>query len=142
MNLKIQLSEDIDLLHDYEIALIYCVSDMNRIFVENTNLSTLCLGCLGVQYLDKKLKVGEIEHVSKMIEQGYGKCDSLVAWFMTLYTLEGKESRPVIVPTNRPGVDHVQLQVQENNGWKLIDPSLNLKQICKENCYECSRRRP
>lgn len=138
----IKFSEDIDLLHEYEVSLIYCVSDMNRIFVENTPLPSLCLGCLGVQYLDKKINAGEIEHISKMIEQGYGKCDSIVAWFMTLYTLEGKESRPIIVPTNRPGVDHVQLQVREGNIWKTIDPSINLNQLNRQNCRECSRRRP
>lgn len=138
----IKASENLDFLREYEISLIYCVSDMNRIFVETNTLPSLCLGCLGVRYLDKKVNAGEIEHISQMIEQGYGKCDSIVAWFMTLYSLQGKESRPIIIPTNKPDTDHVQLQVQENNGWKVIDPSINLKQICRENCYECSRRRP
>lgn len=135
----IKLQEDNEyILNAYETELIYSVAQMNNIYVDTHELPTLCLGCLGVKYLDHASKSGylEIEHISEMLKKGYGKCDSIVAWFIMMYQREGIDTEPLIVPTNKGGF-HVKMRYRAGNDWIELDPSMNLDKILYEGCNKC-----
>lgn len=137
----IKLSKDqydnIDLVHLYEKQLIQLVAQMNKIYIDNYELSSLCLGCLGVKYKDSKSKTGylEIEHISDMLKKGYGKCDSIAAWYIMIFEMNNIAAEPHIIPTNKGGF-HVQVRFQNGNKWELLDP-LYLNDLIFENCYNC-----
>jgi hypothetical protein len=130
--------ENLDLLKQYEFDLIMSVSKMNKVYVDNFELPSFCLGCLGIKYIDHKSKHGflEIEHISQMLEQGYGKCDSIVAWHIMIFEMNGIKAEPHIIPTNKGGF-HVQMKYQDGNMWKILDPSINLDNLIFENCNDC-----
>lgn len=136
--IKITDTEDIEILHQYEKEMIFSVADMNRTYVENYELPSFCLGCLGIRYLDHQSKTGylEIEHISEMLRKGYGKCDSIVAWYIMIFEMNGIRAEPHIIPTNKGGF-HVQMIYQDGNNWTVLDPSMNLNDLLFENCYDC-----
>lgn len=129
---------NIDILNLYEEQLIYSVANMNRIYIDHHELPSLCLGCLRIRYKDYESETEylEIEHISQMLKQGYGKCDSIVAWYIMIFQMNNIEAAPYIIPTNKGGF-HVQMKYREGNSWKIIDPSINLKNMVYENCNEC-----
>src|SRR5574338_369918 len=145
MSFLIKLSndqlEDIPLIHQYETELIYSVANMNRIFINAFNLDTSCLGCLGIKYIDSKSKSGyiEIEHISEMLEKGYGKCDSIVAWFIAVYTMNGINAEPVIIPISNNEY-HVKLKWMNGNKWEVLDPARDLDKIIFDTCLECKQK--
>ncbi len=124
----------------YEKEVIRSVALMNLIFINahQKEFSTFCLKCMGIYYKDYKADNFEIDHISKMLEQGFGKCDSIVAWYMAVFKKEGFESEPIIV---KNGLDsyHVLLSLKENNETKILDPSKNEDSFSKEFCEECAR---
>lgn len=132
------IEENPSIIIQYETELIYSVVQMNNIYVDTHNLSSLCLGCLGIKYLDHGSKSGylEIEHISEMLKKGYGKCDSIVAWFIMLYQREGVEAEPLIIPSNKGGF-HVKMRYLAGNTWMELDPSINLNKILYEGCDNC-----
>lgn len=142
MSFLIKITDDqydnLDVLNQYEFDLILAVAEMNKTYVDNFELPSFCLGCLGVKYLDYQSKTGylEIEHISQMLKQGYGKCDSIVAWYIMLYEMNDIKAEPHIIPTNKGGF-HVQMKYQNGNGWEILDPSINLDNLIFENCNDC-----
>lgn len=142
MSFLIKISEDqldnIDILNQYETDLIISVSKMNKVYIDNFELPSFCLGCLGIKYLDYRSKTGylEIEHISQMLKQGYGKCDSIVAWYIMIFEMNGIRAEPHIIPTNKGGF-HVQMKYQDGNNWEILDPAINLDKIIFENCNDC-----
>jgi hypothetical protein len=139
MSFLIKLQEDNpSIIIEYEKTLIYSVVEMNSIYVDTHTLPSLCLGCLGIKYLDFPSKSGylEIDHISEMLQKGYGKCDSIVAWFIMMYQREGVDAEPLIVPTNKGGF-HVKMRYLAGNNWIELDPSINLNKILYDACDQC-----
>lgn len=122
----------------YEKEIIRSVALMNLTFIEanKKDFGTYCLKCLGIHYEDYKADNFEIDHISRMLEQGYGKCDSIVAWYIAVFDKEGFESEPIIV---KNGIDsyHVLLALKENNEVRILDPSKEMDSFSKEFCEEC-----
>lgn len=136
MSLLIKIADDsLANFIEYEKELIRSVANMNRIWIESYHPDTLCLTCLGVKYKNDGA-FDQIEHISKMIQQGYGKCDSIVAWFMTMYSYMNIETEPLLI--NRSSKElHAQLKVYDGNKVVIIDPSVNLVKLNKEFCVKC-----
>ena len=111
---------------------------MNQIWIDSYEPESLCLPCLGIKYKDDK-GFDQIDHISTMLEKGFGKCDSIVAWFLTLYTLHGIEAEPILVKRSEQEL-HAQLKVFENNKVQIIDPSVNLIKLSKQFCVNCSKK--
>lgn len=137
MSFLIKLSSSLDPSHDYEISLINAVAEMNSFFP----VSNYCLGCLGVSYKDTPSKMGflEIEHISQMIDQGYGKCDSIVAWYIMVYTSQGIPAEPLIIPNNQ-GSFHVKMKYFFDNKWIVLDPSVDLNKLLYQDCDACKSK--
>lgn len=139
MSLLIHISDpSISNFINYEIELIKSVAIMNQIWIDSYQPESLCLPCLGIKYKDDK-GFDQIDHISAMLEKGFGKCDSIVAWFLTLYTLHGIEAEPILVKRSEQEL-HAQLKVFENNKVQIIDPSVNLVKLSKRFCTICGGR--
>lgn len=119
----------------YEIELIKSVAIMNQIWIESYEPESLCLPCMGIKYKNDK-GFDQIDHISEMIRKGYGKCDSIVAWFLTLYNLYNIEAEPILVKRSEQEL-HAQLKVFENNKVQILDPSVNLIKLSKVFCSVC-----
>jgi hypothetical protein len=123
----------------YEKEIIHSVALMNLTFIEanKKEFGTFCLKCLGIHYEDYKADNFEIDHISRMLEQGFGKCDSIVAWYIAVFLKEGFESEPIIV---KNGIDsyHVLLALKDNNETRILDPSKEMNSFSKEFCEECA----
>lgn len=136
MSLLIHIAdESISNFIKYEIELIKSVAIMNQIWIDTYQPESLCLPCLGIKY-NNDGGFDQIDHISEMLKKGYGKCDSIVAWFLTLYTLSGIEAEPVLVKRSEQEL-HAQLKVFENNKVEIIDPSVNLVKLSKLFCPNC-----
>lgn len=137
--LEIQLDDDnLKNFIEYEKELIKCVSYQNIIYFESDEWpypDTMCLNCMGIKYINDE-SFDTIEHISEMISKGYGKCDSIVAWFLAVYEMLGIEAEPILVKRSEQEL-HAQLKVFENNKVKIIDPSVDLKKLCAEICEVC-----
>lgn len=120
---------------EYVKELITSTSIMNITWINSYKPETLCLTCLGVKYKNDGA-MDQIDHISEMIYKGYGKCDSIVAWFMAIYSLAGIESEPLIVRRSDKEV-HAQMKIFENGKVKILDPSVNLQKINREYCTIC-----
>lgn len=122
---------------EYERILIYAVAEMNKIYAKQNSFYDLCLNCSGIKYVDAQGQNDflEIDHISAILEKGWAKCDSLVAWFMAIKELSGYVAEPIIVPYD--GRFHVKMKYRPKNGsdrdWKQIDPT----QIIKGSCGQC-----
>ena len=130
-------AKDLNEFIEYEKELIRSVAEMNKIWIEKFQPPNLCLTCLGVKYKNNN-EYDQIEHISVMIEQGYGKCDSIVAWFMAMYSYYDIETEPVLINQSNQEL-HAQLKVFDNNKVIIIDPSVNLLKLNKEFCNNCGR---
>ena len=138
MSLLIKITDDnLSEFIEYEKELIRSVSKMNIIWIEKNKPETLCLPCLGVKYKNDG-SYDSIEHISVMLQQGFGKCDSVVAWFMAIYSYYDVETEPLLV--NRSNQElHAQLKVFEKNKVVILDPSINLIKLSKEFCPFCGK---
>ena len=138
MSLLIKITDDnLSEFIEYEKELIRSVSKMNIIWIEKNKPETLCLPCLGVKYKSDG-SYDSIEHISVMLQQGFGKCDSVVAWFMAIYSYYNVETEPLLV--NRSNKElHAQLKVFEKNKVIILDPSINLIKLSKEFCPFCGK---
>lgn len=136
MSLLIKITDD-DLSEfiEYEKELIRSVATMNQIWIEKHQPETLCLPCLGVKYKNDG-GYDRIEHISVMLKQGFGKCDSVVAWFMAMYAMNGLESEPILVNRSMQEL-HAQLKLFKDNKVIILDPSINLMKLSKEFCPFC-----
>lgn len=139
-NLKIELDDDnLKNFIDYEKSLIKCVSEQNMTYFMSEEWpfdeNMVCLQCMGVKYIDDR-SFDNIEHISSMIEKGYGKCDSIVAWFMTVYKLHGIDSDPILIKRSEEEL-HAQIKIYENNKVVILDPSVSLNKICSQFCEVC-----
>lgn len=119
----------------YELELIKSVSIMNQIWIDTYQPESLCLPCLGIKYKNDG-GFDQIDHISEMIKKGYGKCDSIVAWFLTLYTLHDIEAEPILVKRSEKEL-HAQLKVFNFNKVEILDPSVNLIKESKLFCPKC-----
>lgn len=119
----------------YELELIKSVSIMNQIWIDTYQPESLCLPCLRIKYKNDG-GFDQIDHISEMIKKGYGKCDSIVAWFLTLYTLNGIEAEPILVKRSEKEL-HAQLKVFNLNKVEILDPSVNLIKASKLFCLVC-----
>lgn len=136
MSLLIHISDDsISNFIKYEIELIKSVAIMNQIWIDAYEPESLCLPCLGIKYKNDG-GFDQIDHISEMLKKGYGKCDSIVAWFLTLYKLYDVEAEPILVKRSEQEL-HAQLKVFENNKVEIIDPSVNLVKLSKLFCPNC-----
>lgn len=121
----------------YERIAIYAVAEMNKIYAKENNFYDLCLNCFDIKYMDAQGQNDylEIDHISAIIEKGWAKCDSLVAWFIAIKELSGFIAEPIIVPHD--GRFHVKMKYRPIKGsdkdWKQIDPT----QIIKGSCGAC-----
>lgn len=142
MNFLIKIADDnLRNVIQYEKELIRSVALMNLLFIETHEheFNTFCLKCLGIRYEDylPEFDCGlEIDHISQMLERGFGKCDSIVAWYMAAFLKDGIESEPVIIKNGKDSY-HVLLLLKENNQSRILDPSKNLDAFSKEFCGEC-----
>lgn len=126
---------DLNEFIEYEKELIRSVAEMNKIWIEKFQPESLCLPCLGVKYKNND-EYDQIEHISVMISQGYGKCDSIVAWFMAMYSYYDVETEPVLINKSNQEM-HAQLKIFKDNKVIIIDPSINLIKLSKEFCPSC-----
>lgn len=139
MSLLIKITnDDLSEFIEYEKELIRSVANMNQIWIEKNQPESLCLTCMGVKYKNNGA-FDQIEHISVMLEQGYGKCDSIVAWFMAMYSYYGIESEPLLVNISSQEL-HAQLKLFKNNKVVIVDPSVNLTKLNKEFCQVCGGR--
>jgi hypothetical protein len=138
MSFLINTSTDFTDYVDYEKILIYSVAEMNKLYAQKYNFYETCLNCIGVQYIDEQIQNDylEIDHISAILEKGWAKCDSLVAWFIAVKELQGYECAPVIVHNGNYSF-HVKMKYRPANTsdrmWKQIDPS----DIIKKDCTSC-----
>lgn len=130
---------ELDEFIEYEKELIHSVANMNITWIEKNQPDTLCLTCLGIKYKNNN-EYDQIEHISVMLEQGYGKCDSIVAWFMAIYSYlyENIKTEPILINQSNQEL-HAQLKLFKDNKVVIIDPSVNLLKLNKEFCPNCSR---
>lgn len=138
MSLLIKITnDDLPEFIEYEKELIRSVANMNLIWIEKNKPETLCLPCMGVKYKNDGA-FDQIEHISVMLEQGYGKCDSIVAWFMAVYSYHDIQAEPILV--NRSSKElHAQLKLFTDNKVIILDPSANLIKLSKEFCPFCKQ---
>lgn len=147
MDFLIKITDDnLKNIIQYEKELIRSVALMNLAFIETheKDFETYCLKCLGIRYKDySKDSQGseflEIDHISKMLDQGFGKCDSIVAWYIAIFLKENIESEPIIVKNGKDSY-HVLLAIKENNETRIADPSKELDKFSKEICEECAAK--
>lgn len=135
--LEIQLDDDsLKNFIEYEKELIRCVAQQNIIYFESDEWpfdeDMMCLQCMGIRYINDR-SFDSIEHISEMIRKGFGKCDSIVAWFMAVYEMHGIETDPVLVKRSEEEL-HAQLKIYEGNGVQIIDPSVDLSKLCGQFC--------
>lgn len=138
--LEIQLDdESLKNFIEYEKDLIRCVADQNITYFHSDQWpfseDMMCLNCMGIRYINDR-SFDSIEHISEMIRKGFGKCDSIVAWFIAMYKLCGVKTEPVLVKRSEEEL-HAQLKIYEDNQVKIIDPSVNLTKLCGEFCEVC-----
>jgi len=122
---------------EYEKELIRSVSYMNIVYYEK--YKPICLGCLGIKYKNDGV-FDQIDHISAILEKGCAKCDSIVAWYMAMYTLQGIETEPILVKKSEQEL-HAQLKVFEGGKVSIIDPSVELKVLNRKFCNSCRRNR-
>lgn len=139
MSLLIYIADDsVPNFIKYEVELIKSVAIMNQIWIDTYQPQSLCLPCLGVRYKNDG-GFDQIDHISEMINKGYGKCDSIVAWFLTLYTLNEIEAEPILVKRSEQEL-HAQLKIFDGNNVQILDPSTNLIKLSKLFCPICKGR--
>lgn len=142
MNFLIKIADDnLKNIIQYEKELIRSVALMNLAFIEanEKEFETLCLKCLGIRYEDysEQSDCGmEIDHISQMLDQGYGKCDSIVAWYIAVFLKDGVEAEPIIVKNGKNSY-HVLISLRKDNGVRILDPSKELDKFSKEFCGNC-----
>ncbi len=124
---------------DYEKEIIIATAKMNCIWIDFYQPENLCLTCLGVRYKNDK-NLDHIEHISEMIIQGFGKCDSIVAWYMAVYSYVNIESEPVLIKRSASEL-HAQMKIFKNGKGILIDPSLGVRKLDLEFCNKCKGSR-
>jgi len=135
--LEIQLEdESLKNFIEYEKELIRCVAKQNITYFNSDEWpfddNMMCLQCMGVRYINDR-SFDSIEHISEMIKKGFGKCDSIVAWFMAIYDLCGIKTEPILVKRSEEEL-HAQLKIFEGNKIRIVDPSANLSKLCGEFC--------
>lgn len=136
MSFLIQITPEYSNIIDYERILIYAVAEMNKTFAIKNNFFDFCLNCQNIQYKDMQGQFDflEIDHISNILDKGWAKCDSLVAWFIALKQLEGYETEPIIQPLGNLRF-HVKMKYRKPmNHWKYIDPT----DVIKKGCSSCS----
>lgn len=140
MSFVIKLKDDeLDTFLEYEKELIRATAKMNCIWIDYYKPNNLCLTCFNVRYKNDGT-LNQIEHISQMINRGFGKCDSIVAWYMAVYSYYDIESEPVLTKRSEDEL-HAQLAIIKNGNRIVIDPSLTVRKLDAEFCNTCSKKR-
>lgn len=139
MSFVIKLKDnELETFLEYEKELIRSTARMNSIWIDFYQPENLCLTCLRVRYKNDG-SLNQIEHISYMIDKGFGKCDSIVAWYMAVYSYYDIESEPVLVKRSEDEL-HAQLEIIKNGNRILLDPSINIKKLDSELCKICNKK--
>lgn len=139
MSLLIKLIDpDLDNFIKYEKELIVATAHMNCIWIDSYQPENLCLTCFGIRYINDGCR-DQIAHISQMIEKGFGKCDSIVAWYMAVYSYYGISTAPVLVQRSKDEL-HAQMEATINGNRMLLDPSINIQKLDREFCKRCNRK--
>jgi hypothetical protein len=140
MSFVIKLKDDeLDTFLEYEKELIRTTAKMNCIWIDYYKPDSLCLTCFNIRYKNDGT-LNQIEHISQMIDRGFGKCDSIVAWYMAVYSYYDVESEPVLTKRSEDEL-HAQLAIIKNGNRIVIDPSLTIRKLDAEFCNACSKKR-